>query len=79
MNEVQAKLSALQLKGWTLAALSDELGVHHTTVRRWLSGDRYPEIAKMVLMGLDALLKRKRIPKQRHYGPESRKRNVGTS
>ena len=79
MNEVQEKLSELQSKGWTLAALSDEMGVHHMTVRRWLSGDRYPENVKMVLMGLDALTRRKRIPKQRRYGPESRKRKVGAS
>ena len=43
-------------------------------VEYWKAGQRYPENAKMVLMGLDALLRRRRIPKQRRYAPGARKR-----
>ena len=73
MNTVQIKIEVLEVKGWTLAALSDELGVHHMTVRRWRSGDRSPENAKTVLMALDTLIRRKRIPKQRRDAPGSRR------
>ena len=75
MNAVQIKIEVLQVKGWTLAAVSDELGVHHMTVRRWHTGDRFPENAKSVMMALDQLLKRKRIPRQRRYTKGSRQRS----
>ena len=74
MNEIQQRIVELQAKGWTIAAIAAELDVHHSTVRRWESGDRYPENAKPVLMAFDALLQRKRIPKQRRYAPGSRRR-----
>ena len=76
MNAVQEKIEELQAKGWTLAALSDELDVHHMTVRRWQTGDRFPENVKPVMMALDQLLKRKRVPKQRRYAPGSRGRSA---
>ena len=79
MNDAQQRLRGLKEKGWTLAAIADEIGVTVKAVGHWQAGRRYPENVKMVLMGLDALLKRKRIPKQRRYGPGSRKRNVGST
>ena len=75
MNDVQAKLKELNGKGWTLAAIADEVGVSNTAVYRWQSGDRYPENAKAVGMALDTLMKRKRIPKQRRYAKGSRQRS----
>ena len=64
---MQAKLAELQEKGWTLAALADELGVTTNAVEKWKAGDRQPSNAKSVLSMLDNIAKRKRIPKKRRY------------
>ena len=74
MNEVQAKIAELQQRGWTLASIADELGVHWFTAHRWRRGSQSPDTPKPVLMALDALLKRKRIPKKRRYAKGSRPR-----
>lgn len=67
MNNVQEKLGQLQNKGWTLAALADELAITPNAVEKWKSGDRQPNNTKAVLALLDQLLKRKRIPPKRRY------------
>src|SRR6266850_248094 len=67
MNDIQEKLVQLQEKGWTLAALADELDVTVNAVEKWKAGDRYPSKAKLVLNALDGLARRRRIPKQRRY------------
>ncbi len=72
MNDIQTKINELQEKGWTLAALADELGVTVNAVEKWKAGDRYPSNVKAVLTLLDQLLKRKRIPKQRRYDKNKR-------
>jgi len=64
---IQQKLAQLKDKGWTNVAIADELEVHHMTIRRWQTGDRYPENAKPVAMALDNLIARKLVPKQRRY------------
>ena len=74
MNDVQQRIEELRVKGWTLAAIADETGVTSRAVDHWRVGRRYPENSKLVLAALDALLKRKRIPKQRRYAPGSRRR-----
>ncbi len=74
MNQIQEKITTLKDKGWSLAAIADELGVHWYTAQRWHKGEQYPDTPKPVLMALDALLKRKRIPKQRRYAKGSRQR-----
>ena len=68
MNEVQAKIAELQEKGWTLAALADELSVTVNAVEKWKAGDRQPNNKRAVLTLLDQIAKRKRIPKKRRYG-----------
>jgi transcriptional regulator with XRE-family HTH domain len=68
MNDIQIKVNELQEKGWTLAALADELGVTINAVEKWKAGDRYPANAKSVFLLLAQLLTRKRVPKQRRYG-----------
>jgi len=73
MNDVQVKIALLEEKGWTLAAIADELGVAHNTVEKWKANDRYPRPDKPVLEKLAQLLKRKRIPKKRRYPKGSRK------
>ena len=67
MNKIQTKLAELQEKGWTLAAIADELEVTVNAVEKWKAGDRHPRNAKAVLMLLDQLMNKKRIPKQRRY------------
>ena len=67
MNDIQIKIKELQEKGWTLAALADELGVTVNAVEKWKAGDRYPSNAKSVLIVLEELTERKRIPKKRRY------------
>ena len=70
MNAVQERIAELQQRGWTLAAIADELGVSYNAVQKWKAGDRSPTNAKVVLAALDDLSKRKRIPKRRRPGPE---------
>jgi transcriptional regulator with XRE-family HTH domain len=67
MNEIQTKIAELQEKGWTLAALADELGVTVNAVEKWKAGHRYPRNAKAVLIVLGQLTERKRTPKKKRY------------
>ena len=67
MSEVQERLASLQQKGWTLAAIADELGVTKNAVEKWKAGHREPSNAKGVFQILDHLMKRKQVPKQRRY------------
>lgn len=67
MNAVQTLISQLEGKGWTLAAVADEVGVTVNAVEKWKVGDRYPANSKAVLTVLASLLERKRIPKRRRY------------
>lgn len=71
-NPVQVALAVLQEKGWTLAALADELDQKVNTLEKWKAGDRNPANEKAVLAMLDQLAKRKRIPKKRRYPKGSR-------
>ena len=54
-------------RGWTLAALADELGVSGQTVMRWKAGAMYPVNARPVLAALEGLTRRRRIPKKKRY------------
>ena len=74
MDETQDRLRQLRDKGWTLAAVADEVGVTPRAVSNWQSGDHGAQNIKAVLALLDTLLKRKRVPKQRRYAPGSRQR-----
>jgi transcriptional regulator with XRE-family HTH domain len=66
MNDIQTKLEDLIQKGWSQAAIADELNVHKGTINRWYLGDTYPPMPKPILMALDILLRRK-PPKRRRY------------
>ena len=76
MNDVQEKIAELQAKGWTLAALADELGNSVNAVEKWKAGDRYPANVGSVLLAMDALAKRRRVPKKRRYQPGSRRKQA---
>ena len=66
MTDVQEILEELRVKGWSRAAIADEVGAHRETVSRWGSGRYYPENAKAVLVVLNMLLKRKAPPGRRY-------------
>jgi transcriptional regulator with XRE-family HTH domain len=68
MNDMQMKIADLQSKGWTLAAIADEVGVTINAVEKWKAGDRYPANSKAVIGLLEKIGQRKRIPKKRRYG-----------
>ena len=65
MSAVQERLSDLEGKGWSLAAIADEMGIAYNTVQKWKAGDRCPSNIKAVLQSLDALCRRKRVPRKR--------------
>ena len=67
MDNIQIKIKELQEKGWTLAALADELGVTANAVEKWKAGDRYPSNVKAVMGLLNQIKAMKRIPKKRRY------------
>ena len=79
MNDIQQKIAELQAQGWTIAAVADELDVHHSTIRRWESGDRHPENSKPVLMALDVLTNRKPPPRRRYPGTHHLQRKSSKS
>ena len=76
MNDVQEKLLELKDRGWTMAAIADELDVSHMSVFRWQKGMRKADNSRSVLHMLAILMKRKRIPKRRRRGPSSSARNA---
>ena len=67
MNDVQDAVFRLVEKGWSLAALGDELGVNAETVMRWKAGSHYPVNSRPVILALERLMLRRRIPKRRRY------------
>lgn len=67
MRDVQTKISRLQKKGWSLAAIADEVGVTVNAVEKWKAGDRYPANSKAVISLLEKMEQKKRIPKKRRY------------
>ncbi len=79
MNDVQQRVEELRSRGWTDAAIADEIDYSRVSILRWRSGDQYPDHPSPILAALDGLLRRKRIPKQRRYAKGSRTRSVGST
>ena len=77
MDEVQQRIKALEEKGWTQAAIADELGLTVNAIVKWKAGDRTTNNMKSVVAHLDRLLRRRRVPKQRRYKKGSRVRSNG--
>lgn len=67
MNDIQTRIAQLEEKGWTLAALADELDITSNAVEKWKAGDRHPSNTKATLLLLDQLARRRRVPKKRRY------------
>lgn len=66
MNEIQTLIQKLEKKGWTLAAVADKLGTKWFTVKRWKSGDIYPNLDGAIIMAMNVLLTEK-PPMKRRY------------
>lgn len=79
MNDVQTLLGELIEKGWTNASIADEVGHTVNAVEKWKAGDRYPSNPKAILILLEQLSERKRIPKKRRYSKGSRKSLSGVN
>jgi hypothetical protein len=60
-------IEELQRRGWTIAAIADEVGVSWETVSRWRAGKHPPQNPKLVELGLGRLLSLRRVPKRRRY------------
>ena len=67
MNEVQEAIASLQAKGWTLAAIADELEITVNAVEKWKAGQRTPANRKSMLEHLGRLLQQRHVPPQRRY------------
>ena len=67
LNDTQRIIGQLRAKGWTFAALADELEVHRETVVSWAAGRHLPANTKVVILALENLLRRQRVPKRRRY------------
>ncbi len=66
-KEIKEKIDFLRRKGWTLSAISDELGVGRETAYGWIARGHSPSNVKLVNLALDGLLQRNRIPKKKRY------------
>jgi transcriptional regulator with XRE-family HTH domain len=73
MTDIQDKIAELQKRGWTIAALADELEVSRDAVDKWMAGNRHPTNAKGIITILNQLARRRRVPKKRRYAKGSRK------
>ena len=77
MAEIQELLAQLQAKGWTIAAIADELGMVRHSVAGWKSGKHEPANSRVVAATLAQLSSRRRVPPKRRYGPDAPQRRPG--
>ncbi len=68
---MQLRIVQLQEKGWTLAAIASDLNVTVNAVEKWKAGSRYPANSKAILMLLESLSNKKRVPKKKRYTSSS--------
>ena len=64
MNAVRERLLVLQERGWPTPAVARSVGVSVSTVEKWRTGERTPRTQTLLVPALDALLRRKRVPKR---------------
>jgi transcriptional regulator with XRE-family HTH domain len=67
MNDVQQALINLLERGWSIAAIADEMGTHRETVSRWKHGHTYPAPARPVVLALEGISRRGWVPKRKRY------------
>jgi hypothetical protein len=66
MGLIQEQIEELLRRGWTIAAIGDELEYSRDSIERWRKGSN-PSSQKVVALGLEDLLRRKRVPKRKRY------------
>jgi len=66
-EDAKEVLARLQAKGWTIAAIADEMGLSRYALDKWKSGARTPSHQVLVVAALKKLETRKRIPKRKRY------------
>ena len=66
-EDVRDVIARLQIKGWSIAAMADELSLSRYAIDKWKSGARNPSHQALVLAALKKLETRKRIPKRKRY------------
>jgi orotate phosphoribosyltransferase-like protein len=67
VERVKEALATLKERGWTTAAIADELAVDRDSVWAWQTGRYKPANPRLVRIALDGLLRRRRIPKRKRY------------
>jgi transcriptional regulator with XRE-family HTH domain len=72
MDDVREAIKSLRSSGWTVATIAEAVGVDPSSVARWEAGRRSPENVKGVLLILEGLAKRKRVPKRRRAASGTR-------
>ena len=65
MNPIQELLDKLRARGWTDAAIATELGGNRETVAQWRRGEWRPRFEPAMVMALETLMARRKIPKRR--------------
>src|SRR5919106_56512 len=73
MEELKRLLSELMTRGWTYAAMADELGIRWDSVRSWHLGTHSPRASHAIMLTLQGLKEREPPPKRR-YGPDAPQR-----
>ena len=67
MDNAAEVLGMLQRRGWTYAAIADDLGVHVKTVSRWAAGGHTPRNEAAVVDKLSRLLLTRPPRDRRHH------------
>jgi hypothetical protein len=67
MTETQALLTILRAKGWSIAAIADDLKVNYYTIYRWELGMTSPSNPAPVCRMLWDMLLKDEVPKKRRF------------
>jgi transcriptional regulator with XRE-family HTH domain len=67
MTEIQDLLTQLRAKGWSIAAIADDLKVNYYTIYRWEQGLTSPSNPAPVCRMLAEMLQQEAIPKKRRF------------
>ena len=79
MDEIIQKIEELRVKGWTLASVADELGVHRDTAYGWIARGHSPANPKLVSRALEGLRDCKPPPRRRYPGTHHLQRKSSKS
>lgn len=68
LSELRSLLAQLRERGWTWAAVAEEMHVHRNAIDRWARGERVPQIEFLVVRFLKELLEREDVPPPQLHG-----------